>query len=119
MHRNWDWDDRWFHGWTDPWWNAGGWIMMVAMLAVAVALVVLAVWALREWPRLRRALAEAASAPATRGADAGTAVTAVPAAESPLDVARRRYAAGEIDRETYLQLVRDLGGTPPEGASGG
>ena len=30
--------------------------------------------------------------------------------ESPLDIARRRYASGEITREQFEQLRRDLGG---------
>jgi putative membrane protein len=30
-------------------------------------------------------------------------------AESPLDIARRRYASGEITREEFEQLGRDLG----------
>jgi putative membrane protein len=29
--------------------------------------------------------------------------------ESPLDIARRRYASGEITREQFEQLQRDLG----------
>jgi len=32
----------------------------------------------------------------------------------PLTHARMRYASGEIDREEYLQVMRDLGGTPEE-----
>ncbi len=30
----------------------------------------------------------------------------------PLDFARIRYARGEIDRNTYVQLTQDLGGEP-------
>ena len=30
-----------------------------------------------------------------------------------LEVARRSYARGDIDRPRYLQIVKDLGGTPP------
>ena len=30
----------------------------------------------------------------------------------PLALARMRYARGEIDRETYVQLTQDLGGQP-------
>ncbi len=29
--------------------------------------------------------------------------------ETPLDIARRRYAAGEISREQFEQIRRDLG----------
>ncbi len=33
----------------------------------------------------------------------------VPSNEPPLDIARRRYAAGEIGREEFEQIRRDLG----------
>ncbi len=29
-------------------------------------------------------------------------------AESPRDIVQRRYASGEIDREEYLQKLKDL-----------
>lgn len=32
----------------------------------------------------------------------------LPPAETPLDIVRRRYAAGEISREEYEQLRHDL-----------
>jgi uncharacterized membrane protein len=31
---------------------------------------------------------------------------------NPLALAQMRYARGEIDRETYVQLTQDLGGEP-------
>jgi uncharacterized membrane protein len=31
---------------------------------------------------------------------------------NPLALAQMRYARGEIDRETYVQLTQDLGGQP-------
>ena len=36
--------------------------------------------------------------------------TAAPAAETPQDILKRRYAAGEIEREEYLQKLGDLQG---------
>lgn len=36
----------------------------------------------------------------------------VPVRETPLEIVRRRYALGEIDRKEYLQKVKDL--TPQE-----
>ena len=41
-------------------------------------------------------------APATQHADAASI------AEVPRDIVQRRYAAGEIDREEYLQKLADL-----------
>lgn len=32
-----------------------------------------------------------------------------PSGEPPLDIARRRYAAGEISRDEFEQIKRDLG----------
>lgn len=39
---------------------------------------------------------------------AGSRAPAVETPESPLDVLKRRYAAGEIDREQYQQMKQDL-----------
>ncbi|OGA29672.1 MAG: electron transporter RnfE [Betaproteobacteria bacterium RIFCSPLOWO2_02_FULL_65_24] len=33
-----------------------------------------------------------------------------PVAETPLDILKKRYARGEIDREEFEQKKRDLGG---------
>jgi uncharacterized membrane protein len=44
------------------------------------------------------------SAPAPAGAARGS---------DPAEIVRRRYARGEIDRETFLQLSQDLAGAPP------
>jgi uncharacterized membrane protein len=35
------------------------------------------------------------------------------AGEDPQELVRLRYARGEIDRETFLQVSQDLGGNPP------
>lgn len=35
--------------------------------------------------------------------------TGAPPAESPLDILKRRYASGEISREQFEQMKRDLG----------
>ncbi len=35
--------------------------------------------------------------------------------EDPLDIAKRRYARGEITREQYVQIRNDLIGRPPPG----
>jgi len=43
------------------------------------------------------------------GDHSGTHGTADPEEESPLEIARRRYARGEITREEFEQLRHDLG----------
>ncbi len=65
----------------------GSWAIagMVMMIAVWVGLVALAFWAIESFrPRSGQAR------------------------EAPLDIARRRYAAGEISREEFEQIRRDL-----------
>ena len=44
------------------------------------------------------------------GDHSGSHGTADPDEESPLEIARHRYARGEITREEFEQLRRDLGG---------
>ncbi len=48
---------------------------------------------------------------ATRtGRRTASTLPAAPAAETPLDILNRRYAAGELSREQYEQMKRDLEG---------
>ena len=39
----------------------------------------------------------------------GRPTTGSPEPEAPLDIARRRYASGELSREEFEQIRRDLG----------
>jgi uncharacterized membrane protein len=59
-------------------------------LVVLVGLIWLVVWAIR------------------RGSKGGAAVAPAASAAAALDIARERYAKGEIDREKYLQIIADL-----------
>ena len=85
-----DWDRYWDHGLTGT-----GWLMGVLMILLTVAVIVAIVFLVRG---LR-----GSPASDTTGAG-GTPV----APESPQDIVKRRYAAGEIDREEYLQKLKDL-----------
>ncbi len=71
----------WGWGGPNPWWGIAG---MVFGLAVLVGLVLLVIWAVRQF------------AP-----PAGTAPRA-------LEILKERYARGEITREQYEQMRRDL-----------
>ena len=67
----------------------GSWAVfgMVMMIAFWTGLIALAFWAIESFrPRHNQ----------TSG-------------EAPLEIARRRYAAGEISREQFEQIRRDLG----------
>jgi len=73
------------------WWMLWGVLMMVLFWGGIVALIV---WAVRAvyWPGTGR----------SRPADSDAA------SPSPLDIAKERYARGEIDREEFERLRRDL-----------
>lgn len=73
-------------GGTVLWWV----LVVVVVIAVAVAIVFLV-----------RALG------GSQGAQRGQG-TVTSGGESPRDVAKRRYASGDIDREQYDQLMKDL-----------
>jgi putative membrane protein len=91
-------------GWGGPWGNGAGWagwLMLALMILFAVAIVVGVVF-------LIRALWGPGAASVTAGAGVPRPAVRPPAPESPQDVLKRRYAAGEVDREEYLQRLKDL-----------
>ena len=45
----------------------------------------------------------------TAGGGASATRPQLPSNETPLDIVRRRYASGEISREEFEQIRRDLG----------
>ena len=84
--------------------RAGDWITLllaIAFLAMIVVGIVLVV----------RALTGSGTGSPTTGGDRAGDDRHVrePHRETPEDLVRRRYAAGEIRREEYQQTLRDLG----------
>jgi putative membrane protein len=75
-----------------------GWVVLLFMIVFVVAVIVAIVFLVRY---LGQSSGSAASA-------AGASPTPLNAPESPKDVLKRRYAAGEIEREEYLQKLGDL-----------
>lgn len=73
--------------------GAGGELLMLLLMVVFVAAVVVGV------VFLVRGISSGAGSTASPGAPAG---------ERPQDIVKRRYAAGEIEREEYEQKLRDL-----------
>ena len=74
--------------------GSGGWIVALLVLVVVVAVIVAIVYLVRGL--------------GTGGAGTASAPPPPSPRESPLDVLKRRYAAGEIDRAEYEQKMRDL-----------
>ena len=86
----------WWHDGPDGW----GWVWMGLMMAIVwLPLLVILVWALRQF-------GQPPQPPAAPPRDADRASGAEPDA---LELARRSYARGELDRERYLQIIEDLG----------
>ena len=89
-----DWDRYWNHGMT-----AGGWLMVALMIVFVAAVIVGVIFLVRALSGATGSRTAAATTPSG---------PSVPAAESPQEILKRRYAAGEIDREEYLQKLKDL-----------
>jgi len=85
------------HGGDGP--HVFAWLLFVLLLALLVGLIVVVAARLggARW---------GSAAPAPVGPRTG---------EDPQELVRLRYARGEIDRETFLQVSQDLGGGPPPG----
>jgi hypothetical protein len=88
--------DMWHH----PWWASFEWIIPMLMLALLVGLVV---WTILRLSDRNRPVAS--SLPTPGGID------------QAIVRARLRYAGGEIDRETFVQISHDLS-PPGETAAG-
>lgn len=82
--------------WDGGYWGMGGWLGLLFMVLVLAAVVVGLVF-------LIRYLVSASSTPRDRTTSSSSARP-----ESAEEILKRRYAAGEIDRDEYLQRLDDL-----------
>ena len=81
--------------WGNGMWGGGNWVMFLFSIAFLVAVIVGIVFVVR----------------ALSGSGTGGDHRVPPrASETPEELVRRRYAAGEIDRGEYEQKLRDLSG---------
>ncbi len=88
-------------GWNGGWDGGGiGWpgmiMMMVFWIAVLVGIVALVVWLLRQAQG--------------RAANAGPGPEGPAAGETPLDILKKRYARGEIDKTEFEEKKKDITG---------
>ena len=91
-----------------PGWDGFGWLMPLLFLSVFAGI---AVWAILRMTRQQQQQLAAATP-----AGAPPAYPAAPQ-DGAVEHARLRYAMGEITREEYLQIARDLG-APAEPTGG-
>jgi len=80
------------------WGSGGGWLTLMFMIVFVVAVIVAIVFLVRYLSQTPGGSSSPMAAPPT--------LTSAP--ESPKDILKRRYAAGEIDRDEYLQKLGDL-----------
>ena len=78
-------------------WGSGDWATLALIVIAAIAVIVAIVFLVRYLSRPGGASSAAAAPPAPASGQ-----------ESPTDILKRRYAAGEIDRDEYLQKLGDL-----------
>ncbi len=82
-----------------------GWLMFLFMIVFVMAIVIAIVYFVRYFGQPRVTTVQA---PPQQTVTAASAAPGAPAAESPQDILKRRYAAGEIERGEYLQKLADL-----------
>jgi putative membrane protein len=78
-----------------------GWLMFLFMIVFVVAIVIAVVY-------LIRYMGQPQTLPPQQVVMAAPTPPTSSAPESPQDILKRRYAAGEIEREEYLQKLGDL-----------
>lgn len=78
--------------------GGGGWVALILVIIFVVAVIVAIVF-------LVRYLGTSSGGSSVPGA---TSTPWASAPESPRDILKRRFAAGEIDRDEYLQKLGDL-----------
>jgi uncharacterized membrane protein len=92
--------------WHEPWWHAWQTIIPILLILILGGALI--------WLVVRM---KAVQADLTRGAATTAGPATPPPADAALAHARMRYANGEIDRDSFLAIWRDLGGAPASGGS--
>ncbi len=85
----------------------GGFFLGGLMSVLWTVLIVLAVlWVTRNWSTIKSYASRTASSIRTSAAPVAVAT------QTPLEILQTRYAKGEVTREEYETMRRDLGGAP-------
>ncbi len=87
-----------------PWWGFFGWFLPVLLILLLAGV---AVWLVARVTKER---------PQVLSTAPPVVPTPTPPAD-PLEVVRLRYARGEVGREEYVQVTKDLGGNASEGST--
>ena len=97
--------------WHEPWWHTWQAVIPIMLILILGGVVI---WLVVRMDRME-------SVPAVGGTMAPAMAPVGPPVAGPADAAlahaRMRYAKGEIDRDTFLAIRSDLGGTPPAGGA--
>jgi uncharacterized membrane protein len=83
-----------------------GWLMLMFMIVFVVATVIAVVYLVRYLSHPQAPQTQMQTLPSQQAVPAPP--PPAPATETPQDIVKRRYAAGEIDRDEYLQKLGDL-----------
>jgi uncharacterized membrane protein len=97
----WDGNGPWGHGGA---WGAGGWLMGIGMIVILAAFVLLVVYLVRSMTNQQTQT----HPPAYYAAPSPQQTAQQQPVEGAKDIVQRRYASGEIEREEYLQKLKDL-----------
>jgi len=96
------------NGWHDGSWGIGGWSTMIGIVLLAIAMTLLVAYLIRSASVQTEAHAGPASDWSGGPPQAEASAHQANALESAREIVKRRYAAGEIEREEYLQKLADL-----------
>ena len=100
--------------WHEPWWQTSRGLIPLLLILVLAGVVI--------WLVVRMNRMQTAGSPAVARGTPPPQGIAPPQGTPPVDPAlahaRMRYANGDIDRDTFLAVLVDLGGTPPIAGGG-
>ena len=95
--------------WHEPWWHHWPGLISLVLLLVLAGLVI--------WLLVRVSRLEAAGSATVAAVPAAVPGPSNSAADAALEQARMRYANGDLDRDAFVAMSRDLGAPTPDDPS--